>query len=345
MKKISRFINLSNISRFRLIVQIIAFIILVYGGSQAISIGQNVPAFACPYNLNSGGTCYLISIQHQFHLPWKEFAGFRGLAIITGLLSFLLLFVLVNKAWCGFICPLGLIQDLITKLRGLFNIRYSRYSQKTFKYLKSIKYVLLVLMILLPFGISNPIPGIGKVPEDLSAPFCQLCPARTVIPTFNADLSNYFIDFSNRTTMIMSILAMIITGIFFAGSFFKKRFFCFFCPMSALQHLFSRIGFLRLVKDGAKCTKCGNCSRVCDMGISAIAEDVTSHFIVKDDCMMCFKCLESCPENDCLKVNYLGLKILTSTNEGFVKRYKNSKIFEDNNSINAAESLQPNNEK
>ena len=63
-------------------------------------------------------------------------------------------------------------------------------------------------------------------------------------------------------------------GIFLVGSFVKKRFFCFFCPMSALQFLFSRIGLLRLIKDGDKCTRCGNCSRVCDVGIKEIAESI-----------------------------------------------------------------------
>jgi len=119
----------------------------------------------------------------------------------------------------------------------------------------------------------------------------------------------------------MSTLGMLITGLFFVGAFAKKRFFCFFCPMSALQFMFSRIGILRLTKNGSKCTKCGNCYRVCDVGILGIAEDITSKNIVKDDCMMCFKCVEACPEDDCLDVKVFNAKIFSSTQEGFFKRY------------------------
>ena len=91
--------------------------------------------------------------------------------------------------------------------------------------------------------------------------------------------------------------------------------------MSALQFLFSKIAFLRLNKYGDKCTKCGNCYRVCDVGIKEIADDVISRNIVKDDCMMCFKCVEACPEDGCLEVAMFKIPILTASEDGFFKRY------------------------
>jgi len=91
--------------------------------------------------------------------------------------------------------------------------------------------------------------------------------------------------------------------------------------MSALQFLFAKIGILRLVKEGSKCTRCGNCARVCDVGITEIADDITSKFIVKDDCMMCFKCVEACPEEGALDVKVFNFDIFSSTEEGFFKRY------------------------
>ncbi len=91
--------------------------------------------------------------------------------------------------------------------------------------------------------------------------------------------------------------------------------------MSALQFLFSRVGVLRLTKNGENCTKCGNCYNVCDVGILDIAEDITSKNIVKDDCMMCFKCVEACPEENCLDVRLLSQKIFSSTEKGFFKRF------------------------
>ncbi len=322
MKRISTFLNNGNINRFRTIVQILTFILLMYGGLAHISISERIPTFACPYNPASGGTCYLIAIQHQFHTTFANLASFSGLAILKGLGLFLIFFLFLNKAWCGFVCPLGTIQDWITGLRRKMGFRFARYEDNTFKRMKIIKYVLLILLILIPLSMSNSFFGLPKTSHDMAAPFCQICPGRTVFPLFAGDTSQLVIDFSSTTTLVMSALGMIITGMFFIGAFVKKRFFCLFCPMSALQYIFSKMAFLRLTKDGEKCTTCGNCSRVCDVGIKEIADDVVSKNIVTDDCMMCFKCVGACPEKDCLKVTFMKVPLFTATEEGFFKRYE-----------------------
>lgn len=319
--KITQYINNSNVSRFRTIIQIAFFILFVYGGYFFINAGQNLPTFSCPFNTGSPGTCFLIVVQHKLHITWEQLFSFRGLGFVTGLGSFVLFFILFNKAWCGYACPLGTVQDWITKIRKLTFTRFTRYDELSFKRLSKVKYIFLVLLILIPLGMSNSFFGLPKISHDMSAPFCQVCPARMILPLFTGDTSQLFVDFTSTTTIIMSSLGILFMALFLVGSFFKKRFFCFFCPMSALQYLFSKIGVLRLVKDGSKCTKCGNCSRVCDVGITAIADDITSKNIVKDDCMMCFKCVEACPEKGALNVEFFNFKIFSSTEEGFFKRY------------------------
>lgn len=327
MKKIKKYINNSNVSRFRTIIQIITFVLFVYGGYFLIDVGQSIPTFTCPYNTGSPGTCYLISIQHNLHTTWDQLFSFRGLAFLTGLGSFVLFFIIFNKSWCGFMCPLGTLQDWITKIRKLTLTRFTRYDEMSFRRLKKVKYIFLILLILIPLGMSNSFFGLPEISHDMGAPFCQICPGRTILPLFTGDTSQIFIDFTSTTTIVMSSLGILFMAIFFVGSFFKKRFFCFFCPMSALQYLFSKIGILRLVKDGSKCTRCGNCSRVCDVGISEIADDITSKFIVKDDCMMCFKCVEACPEEGALDVRVVNFDIFSSTEDGFFKRYGHDKNF------------------
>ncbi len=319
--KIKKYVNNANISRLRFWVQILTFILFVYGSYFLIHIGQNLPTFACPYNPGSPGTCFLLSIQHQMLTPWSALLSWRGLGFMTSLLSFVLFFILFNKAWCGFMCPLGTIQDWITKLRNRLGISFSNYDEKSFKRLDVIKYILLALLFFIPLSIRNSVFGLPKVSSDMKSPFCQICPARIILPLCSGDTSQVCINFTSITTIIMSTLAIIVLALFFVGSFVKKRFFCFFCPMSALQSLFSKIGVLRLTKVGDKCTRCGNCSRVCDMGILSIAEDIASVNVVTDNCMMCFKCVEACPEEGCLDVKVLNFKVFSSTEEGFFKRY------------------------
>ncbi len=317
-------INNGNLSRFRSYVQFVAFGLLVYGGYLAINIGDQLPTFACVFEEKRGGSCYLMGFQHQMATPFAKLFTGRGIGILVGLFTFFGFFILFNKAWCGYVCPLGTIHDWITGLRRWFGIRYSNYSEPLFKGLSKIKYILLALLILIPMAMGNSIFGLPKLNHDFAVPFCMICPGRTLIPLFNGDISQLAIDFSSKTKMILSSLGMIITGLFISGAFVKKRFFCLFCPMSAFHYIFSRASLLRLSKEGGKCTRCGNCYRACDVGIRAIADDLSSKNIVKDDCMMCLKCVEVCPENGCLRVSFMGAPIFQSTQEGFFKRQENT---------------------
>ena len=325
MNKLQKTINNTSINRFRFYFQIAAFVLLLYGGYLAINIGEELPTFACVFSNLRGGSCYLLGFQHQMTSPFKQMVGGRGIGILIGLATFVGFFILFNKTWCGFVCPLGTIQDWITKLRRKLHIRYSTYSEPVFQRLSTIKYILLALLILIPMAIGNSFFGLPKLGHDWAVPFCMICPGRTVLPLFSGDFSQLAIDFSSKTKMVFTALGMAVTGLFFAGSFVKTRFFCLFCPMSGLQYIFSKAGLIRLTKEGAKCTRCGNCYRACDVGIRAIADDVESKNIVKDDCMMCFKCIEVCPEEGCLKAKFLTLPLYESTRAGFFKRMDGKK--------------------
>lgn len=320
INKLKRAVNRADISRFRFYVQLASFALLIYGGYLAINIGNQLPTFGCVFDDARGGSCYLMGFQHQMATPFSRLFSGRGIGILIGLATFVGFFILLNKAWCGYVCPLGTLQDWITKIRTTMGIRYSTYSASTFNRLSTVKYILLVLLILIPMGIGNSIAGLPKLSHDFGVPFCMICPGRTVLPLFTGDISQLAIDFSSITKMVFSSLGLLITGIFFTGSFVKKRFICLFCPMSAFHYIFSRAGLLKLTKNGDKCTRCGNCYRSCDVGIRAIADDLDHNNIVKDDCMMCLKCVEVCPEEKCLQVKFTGLVIFESTEEGFFNR-------------------------
>lgn len=320
MNRLAKLLNRGDLNRFRFWFQLAAFALLIYGGWLAINIGDRLPTFACVFDEIRGGSCYLMGFQHQTNIPLTQLFSGRGIGLLVGLLTFIGFFLLFNKAWCGFACPLGTVQDWLTKLRSKLRIRYSEYAPETFTKLKKIKYLLLALLILLPLGMSNSLFGMPKLNHDFATPFCMICPGRTILPMFSGDFSQLAIDFSSTTKLVFTALGMAITGIFLVGSFFKRRFFCFFCPMSAFHYIFHRAALLRLSKRGENCSRCGNCYRVCDMGIHEIADDLESRNIVQDDCMMCLKCVAACPEDKCLRVTFLGLPLYESTAEGFFKR-------------------------
>ncbi len=309
-------VNHVQFNRFRFWFQFAAFVLFVYGGYISINLGSHMPFFSCGYNQEGrAGVCYLLPLQHQLGQPWPRLFGMAGIAVLTGFLMFALWFIVLNKGWCGFVCPLGTLQDWLTALRRRIGIRYSTYSQGQFAQLTRVKYLLLALLVLIPLGI-----GGGLFSHNMSPPFCLICPARMILPMFTGDFSQFTVDFSSKTSMIMTATGVSVMSLFLVGSFVKKRFFCFFCPMSALHYLLSKPALLKLKKDGSKCTRCGDCYNVCDMEIKEIADDVRTANIMTDDCTLCLKCVASCPEKGALQASFAGIPIFVSTEEGFIKR-------------------------
>ncbi|MDD5159881.1 MAG: 4Fe-4S binding protein [Sulfuricurvum sp.] len=324
-----RAVNNMNLVRFRFWFQIVAFVLVVYGGYIGLDLGDKLPTFACVFNgEGTGGKCYVGELQHDLKHPLEGFVGFAGYAFLISLGMFAVWFWALNKGWCGFVCPLGTMQDWLTMVREKTKIRYSEYSWANRGKIKSIKYILLILLLLLPVMIANSVFGLPKLPNGLSMPFCDICPGRMMIPAFTGHFNQFYIDFSSKTDLVMTTLGMIIVGLFLVGSFVKKRFFCYFCPMAALQYIFSKPALLKLYKDGSKCTKCGDCYRACDMDILEIADDVTSKNLVTEDCTLCLKCVAACPENGCLEANFMGATIFESTKEGFLVRMAMDQIKE-----------------
>ncbi|MCU7918863.1 MAG: 4Fe-4S binding protein [Candidatus Thiodiazotropha sp. (ex Epidulcina cf. delphinae)] len=309
-----------NVQRIRLIVQCIFFIILIYGGLLYIDLGNRLPTFSCAYVDDKGGGCFLVGFQHMLARPFAEFWGDAGVRLLKAVGIFSLWAIVLNKAWCGWVCPFGLIQDLLTKLRNLVSVDLSRFAWMTRKRYKSVKYILLALLILIPLGIGNALPGLSPLSRDWSAPFCQMCPARVLLPVFNGDLSEIYIDFSNGPGMLLTTLAILLTGLFFTAAFVKRRFLCAYCPMLALLSFFDKIGFTSLKKEGQRCTRCGNCSRACPMEIREIETEKRLTNLVTQDCILCLRCVEVCPEDETLKAEFLGLPLFGATEQGFRKR-------------------------
>lgn len=322
MNRLKRAVNNLDIRSFRFWVQIVLFVVIMWGGSLFHwDWGNDVPIFSCPYVGDSRvGTCFLFAFQHRINMPADQIISFRGLGLVIMLLGFWAFLLVFNKAWCGFACPLGTIQDWITKLRVKLGIKGHEHKEENYSRLSKVKWVLLALLIILPFMVSNSFFGMGKLSHDWGTPFCQICPSRVLLPIFNGDLEGLAIDFSSKTNMALTFLGLVVTGVGLVASFMKPRILCHLCPMSAAQFIFSKASLFRLTKKGGDCTRCGNCYRVCEIGIREIADDVTSKNILKEDCTLCMKCVAVCPEEGCLSVKFGPWDIYSATEEGFYKR-------------------------
>lgn len=243
-----------------------------------------------------------------FGMTAAAIGGIHMWVALAWLGLFVVLVALLGKLWCGWICPFGLVQDWLTKLRVKLGIRERQFSPKIKKIMSPIKYILLVYLVAIP-----PLVTMGLLHGDLRLPFCNICPAKLLMPLFAADPDNLTLNLNNEVALALSSLLLIITGLMLVGMFFKERFFCIFCPMLALIHLLKPLTALRLVKKPTACIGCGNCRRACPMDIEKVYRERESSDVQSDECLNCTACGEACPSDGAISLKWGKIKLFSSS--------------------------------
>jgi polyferredoxin len=318
-----------NISILRKLIQLAAFVFLVYGGTlvgfyTADKISGALPVLACAYDANTADYCTLIPFQHQMDHRFGA-ALVAGSSVLAALMptlitlgTFLVMFVLLNKAFCGWLCPLGFFQELMGLLGQKLGLaRTTSLPQSQVQRIRPVKWILLVVLV---FGLPL-LAGMGLVGHELGSPYCSICPSRILTTVANGDLSQVIVDTSSAGGMVLSIVGTFLFGLMAALALRVRQPFCRICPMLALHAIFRKVGFARLVKAAKpRCEKCGLCAQACPMDIREIHTDMTSKDVTFADCTLCARCVEFCPDKDVLAVKYLGLPLFRADPQYFKRR-------------------------
>ncbi|MCP4128628.1 MAG: 4Fe-4S binding protein [Gammaproteobacteria bacterium] len=331
---------LKNLSVIRKLVQIAAFALLVYGSSigayhLADKLTHALPALSCAYDLNGSDICALIPIQHQMDHRLGPVINSGG-SILMGLLptaitlgTFLIFFIFLNKAFCGWICPLGTFQEFLYMIGQKLGLqRTETVDGKIVQGLRPIKWLILILLV---FGFPL-LTGMGYLNHDLGDPFCKICPSRILTTLANGDTTQLHVDTASTTTMVLTILADFLFGLVIVLSLTVRQPFCRICPMLALNAIFRKLGLLRLIKNASsRCDRCGLCAKACPMDIKEIHTEMEQKNVLFEDCTLCGRCVEFCPEKDVLQLKYTVIPVFSADPKYFKGRNKAQKQWEKNN--------------
>ncbi|MCF0145241.1 MAG: 4Fe-4S binding protein [Eubacterium sp.] len=228
--------------------------------------GICVPGLNCYSCPGAIGSCPLGSLQNALSA-----VNYRLPLYILGIL--LLFGLLLGRVVCGFLCPFGLIQELLYKI-PLPKIKKSRWT----RYLSKLKYVILVIFVIfLPlwFGLADGLP----VPA-----FCKyICPAGTLEGGILLVSSSPDLQSMTGALFAWKIALMVF---FLGGVIFIYRGFCrFICPLGALYALFAKVSLFGIKVDESKCSHCGACVRYCKMDIQKPGDA---------ECIQCGECAGIC---------------------------------------------------
>ncbi len=252
----------------------------IYKGKLKNICVPGMNCYSCPGAL---GSCPIGSLQAVIGSHNFKFAFY-----VTGFLF--LIGAVMGRFVCSFLCPFGLIQDLLFKIPFFKKIK----TFKSDRYLRKIKYIILaVFVILLPMFLTD-LLGQG-------APyFCKLiCP----VGMLEGGLPLVILNKALRETVgfLYAAKGVILAVTVFLSIIIYRPFCKYICPLGAIYSLFNPISAFRYKVDKSKCTNCKVCAKICDMACNPQINPNSA------ECIRCGKCKTVCP-TDAVKTEFLFIR-------------------------------------
>ena len=238
--------------------------------------------YSCP---GASGACPLGSLQNALGASEK-----RTPYYVFGII--ILYSILLGRIICGFLCPFGLIQELLYKIKTP-KLKKNRFT-RVLSYFKYVLLAFLVVIVPVLYGLRNvPLPG-----------FCKyVCPAGTIEGAFGL-LSNKVNESNLSMLGPLFTWKFMITVSVIVGSVFIFRVFCrFICPLGALYGLFNKFAILGIKLEKPKCVDCGLCISKCKMDIREVGDH---------ECINCGECVNVCPTK---AISWRGGKVILPPDE------------------------------
>jgi ferredoxin-type protein NapF len=238
-------------------------------------------------------------LSFQFVPSLLTFLATFSLIAGGGFLLILLLTFITGRVYCSYICPLGILQDIINRIARQFSKK-----KRFFRFKKGypvLRYTFLGIMILaLILGLGwitvwlDPYSITGRAFTYLLKPLIVWGNNKIAVPLFHSMEIYSFYRHNLLHPYIMPVilsLAVIVAIGYFAWK--RGRLFCnTICPVGSFLGIVSKFSLYRVRFDKNKCTRCGKCAGVC----KSECIDIKNYSVDNSRCVVCFNCLDICPE-------------------------------------------------
>jgi len=202
-----------------------------------------------------------------------------GLSIFIAILLMAFLF---RKGFCGYICPVGFISNLLERLGRRMRMAFVPTKWVDLP-LTGVKYLLLGGFCFAVFSMDT-----RSLQSFLSGPYNLVSDAK-MLEFFTAP----------------SALSLFVIAVLILLSIVIRNFWCrYLCPYGALLGLFAWIGPTHVRRNTTTCIDCGKCTKQCPSGITVQEKKV----VRTPECIGCAECIGACPVEGCLSFSVYGKK-------------------------------------
>jgi polyferredoxin len=186
------------------------------------------------------------------------------------LLAFVAISLLLRKAFCSWLCPVGTWSEWLWRGgRAAFrkNLRLPRWADVS---LRSLKYILLGLFL---YAVGS--MGVPAIQAFLGGPYGMIADVKML---------NFF--------RFLSVTAAVTLGVLALLSIFIQNFWCrYLCPYGALLGLLARFSPLRVRRAPDVCIDCAQCAAACP-SLLPVDKRIT---VRSPECTACLECIAVCP--------------------------------------------------
>jgi len=216
----------------------------------------------------------------------------------------LLLTLALGRAWCGWLCPLGTVLDLVRFRHARGGRPHLSLDWRGAKYLVLFVILLGALLANQTAIILDPITILTRTLATVVMPGLNLAVTlveRTLYPVhllrgpldvMQGLLRGVILPHRQGFFQANVLIALMFVGIL-SLNWVAERFWCrYLCPLGALLALISKVSWLRRVV-GPGCNRCRYCVHDCTMGSTDPARDFASD---PGECILCMSCLAACPQ-------------------------------------------------